>query len=255
MLMAFGVVGCASTPTPTLDAFAERSDANSFEVLDRGVTSPNALVLPVVHDRQTAGPSCGAHALASIINYWHRDAHVTGDAIFRATPPTQPQGYSMAELLTLAAQHDLLASGVRLPQQGIIDELERGRPVLVPVRLPSIYVQPRTLPGENIPVVGLATGIITHRVGMLSEWTGLTMVDHYLLVVGHEDGHFIVVEPVRGYRTISFTKLARYRERFENAAIVFSSASPRNPANQAQGSPGPGASAPGASAPVEGWAP
>jgi hypothetical protein len=253
--MAFGVVGCASTPTPTLDAFAERSDANSFEVFDRGVSSPNALVLPVVHDRQTAGPSCGAHALASLVNYWHRDAHVSGDEIFRVTPPAQPSGYSMGELMTLAGRHNLLASSVRLPQQGIIDELERGRPVLVPVRLPSIYVQPRTLPGENVPVIGLATGVVTDRVGRISEWTGLTMVDHYLLVVGHEEGHFIVVEPVRGYRTISFTKLARYREHFENAAMVFSSATPHNPASRAeQGSRGADTIA-GASAPVEPWAP
>jgi len=253
--MALGVAGCATTPTPTLDAFAQNSGVNSFEIVDRGVSSPNALVLPVVHDRQTAGPSCGAHALASVINYWHRDANVTGDAIFRQTPPAAPNGYSMTELIALAAQHNLLASGVRMPAQGLIDELERGRPVLVPVRLPSIYVQPRTLPGENVPVLGLATGIITHRVGRLSEWTGLSLVDHYLLVVGHDEDRFVVVEPVRGYRTISAQKLGRYREHFGNAAIVFS-AVPRNPANQAlnQGSPS-GAETPAAFAPIEPWAP
>jgi hypothetical protein len=206
-----------------------------------------------VHDRQTAGPSCGAHALASIVNYWHRDSQVTGDEIFRTTPPSQPSGYSMGELMALARQHNLISSSVRLPQQGIIDELERGRPVLVPVRLPSIYVQPTTLPGENVPVIGVATSVITDRVGRISEATGLTLVDHYLLVVGHEDGHFIVVEPVRGYRTISFTKLARYREHFQNAAMVFSSTTPRSPAAQAQGSPGTGDATPGASAPVEPW--
>jgi len=255
MLMALGVAGCATTPTPTLDAFAERSDANSFEVFERGVTSPNALVLPVVHDQQTSGPSCGAHAMASVINYWHRDANLTGEAIFRATPPTAPQGYSMTELIALAAQHNLLASAVRLPDQGIVQELERGRPVLVPVRLPSIYVQPLTLPGENLPVLGLATGVVTHRVGRFSEWTGLTMVDHYLLVVGHDEDRFIVVEPVRGYRTISFQKFGRYREPFQNAAIVFS-APPRGAASRAAESGGaarPNAAAT-AEAPVEGLA-
>jgi hypothetical protein len=251
--MALGVAGCSTTPTPTLDAFAERSGDNSFEVFDRSVASPNALVLPVVHDQQIAGPSCGAHALASVINYWRRDAGITGEAIFTTTPPVQPNGYSMMELIALAARHDLLASGVRIPEEGIVAELERGRPVLVPVRLPSIYVMPRTMPGENAPIVGLATGIVTHRVGRMSEWTGLTMVDHYLLVVGHDEDRFIVVEPVRGYRTISFRKLARYREHFDNAAIVFSAVSP-SPAEQAaqpEAAPETASSA----APVEGMVP
>lgn len=253
-MMALGVAGCATTPTPTLDAFARDSEANSFEVVERGVTSPDALVLPVVHDRQTSGPSCGAHALASIINYWHRDAHVSGDRIFQETPPAAPNGYSMVELIALASQHDLIASAVRLPDQGIVDELEHGRPVLVPVRLPSIYVQPRTLPGENVPLLGLATGLVTHRVGRLSEWTGLTLVDHYLLVVGHDGDRFVVVEPVRGYRTISFEKLDRYREHFDNAAIVLS-AIPRSPASHAMDEAAPGApETSAATAPVEPWA-
>ncbi len=255
MLMAFGVAGCATTPTPTLAAFAQDSAANSFEVVERGVSSPNALVLPVVHDRQTSGPSCGAHALASVINYWRPEAHVTGNEIFSATPPVAPNGYSMAELIALAAQYDLIASGVRLPDRGIVDELERGRPVLVPVRVPSIYVMPRTLPGENVPVLGLATGLVTHRVGRLSEWTGLTMVDHYLLVVGHDDDHFVVVEPVRGYRTISAQKLGRYREHFGDAAIVFSAAPGAPARDNAEGSPGTAGAVSAASAPVEPWAP
>lgn len=249
-MLALGVAGCATAPTPTLAAFAERSAHNSFEVVDRAVTSPNALVLPVVHDQQISGPSCGAHALASVINYWRRDANVTGEAIFTATPPAQPQGYSMTELIVLAAQYDLLASGVRLPDQGIVDELERGRPVLVPVRLPSVYVNPRTLPGENVAVLGLATGLITHRVGRLSEWTGLTMVDHYLLVVGHDEDRFVVVEPVRGFRTISAQKLGRYREPFGHAAIVFSAATGAPPT---QAATGPQTSS--ASAPIEGFVP
>jgi hypothetical protein len=224
LLLALGAAGCATTPTATLGDFAQRSADNSFEIFERGVRSQDALVLPVVHDRQTSGPSCGAHALASIINYWRGADTVTGDQLFAATPPAQPQGYSVAELVSLAASRDLLASAVRMPEAGIIDELERGRPVLVPVRLPSIYIQGNTLPGENEPGLDIAAGVITYRVGRLSELTGLAMVDHYLLVAGYDGDRFIVVEPVRGFRTISATKLSRYREHFGNAAIVFSAA-------------------------------
>jgi hypothetical protein len=42
------------------------------------------------------------------------------------------------------------------------------------------------------------------------------------LVVGYDDERFVVIEPVMGYRTISFDRLERYREPFQNAAMVFS---------------------------------
>ena len=98
------------------------------------------------------------------------------------------------------------------------------RPVLVPVRLPAVYIEPRTLPGANTPVVGVVSDTLTYRVGRVSEWIGRPMANHYLLIVGYDHQRFAVVEPVLGYRTISFTKLARYRRPFNDAAIVFSAA-------------------------------
>jgi hypothetical protein len=119
-----------------------------------------------------------------------------------------------------------------LDDAAIIRELESGRPVLLAVRLPSIYVQNRTFPGANAPVLSYAGGILSYRVGQVSELTGLEMVDHYVLVVGYDEERWVVVEPVMGYRTISHDKLARYRRPFNNAAIVFS-----GPPRQGQAGP------------------
>lgn len=225
LTLALFIAGCAVTPVPDVNTFAEESANNSFEVFDRRMAG-NALVLPVVHDRQTDGASCGAHALASVINYWRGPSTVQGDAIYTVTPPATPTGYSIAELMTLARAHGLIASGVRLDDAAIVRELENGRPVLVAVRLPSIYVQNRTYPGANAPVLGFVGSVLSYRVGQVSQWTGLEMVDHYLLVVGYDDERWVVVEPVMGYRTISRDKLERYRRPFENAAIVFSATNP-----------------------------
>lgn len=226
LLLSLCAASCAVTPTPDVTAFARDSGENSFEIFDRNLQS-DALVLPVVHDRQTSGPSCGAHALASVVNYWRGADTVTGEGIFAETPPAAENGYSMAELLALARTHGLVASAVRLPPEAIIQELENGRPVLVPVRLPSIYVQQYALPGENVPVVDIARSVLMYRAGRVSEWTRLAMVDHYLLVVGYEDDTFVVVEPVMGYRTISAAKLERYRRSFAGAAMVFSASGGR----------------------------
>ena len=205
-----------------MSQFAARSGENSFEVFNRRVTSPEALVLPVVHDRQYAGPACGAHALASVVNYWRGEGALDGAALFRTHPPASAAGYSMAELLALARAQGLNASAVRLDQAHVVRELESGRPVLLPVHLPSIYVQKRALPGGEIPVLGVVRNSVIYRASRVSEWTNLAMVDHYLLVVGYDEDRFIVVEPVMGYRTIAFSRLARYREPFADAAIVFS---------------------------------
>lgn len=220
LLLALGA--CATSPTSDLNAFAQHSANNSFELLDRGVDPPATLMLPVVHDRQTQGPSCGAHVLASVVNYWLGPGAATGDAIYSETPPAAPAGYSMAELLNLAHQHGLIASAVRLTDADIVRELESGRPVLVPVRVPSVYLQNWSLPAANEPVAGLPTRMVTTRVGWLSEWTGLAMVDHYVLIAGYEDDTFVALEPIMGLRTISFDRLRRYREPFQNAAMVFS---------------------------------
>lgn len=230
LLLALCVAGCATTPTSDVNSFARQSDSNSFEPFEGGVDRA-ALVLPVVHDQQAFGAACGAHALASVINYWRGAGTIRGLDIYAATPPADTQrGYSMAELAAIAGQRGLLASGVRLNLPDLIRELENGRPVLVPVRIPAIYVQDRTIPGQDTRVVGRATDIVVERMGRVSELTDLALVDHYLLLVGYDRDRFVVVEPVMGYRTISFERIARYRRPFNDAALVFSAGAPASPA-------------------------
>lgn len=237
--LALGVSACAVHPASDPAAFATRTDHNSFELFGAAVDPPKTLLLPVTHDRQIDGAACGAHALASLINYWHGPGTRTGAEIFAATPPADTQsGYSMAEILTLAGEHRLLASAVRLPPEGVLDELEAGRPVLVPVKVPSVYVQTWQLPGMNVPLLGFPSEFITSRTGWLSEATGRAMLNHYVLVTGYEGDMFVVLEPVAGLRTISAARLARYRAPFGNAAIVISktegpsAASPAESVNQ-----------------------
>lgn len=226
ILLALFAAGCAINPNGTVSQFAANSGRNSFEVFDRDLDDPNALVLPVVHDRQTAGPSCGAHALASVVNYWNGAGAMDGQAVYSAHPPQTPSGYSMTEVMTMARERGLITQAVRLDRVALIAELERGRPVMIPVRLPSIYVQQRVLPGGEVPVLGVARNAVISRTARVSEFTSGAMVNHYLLVVGHGEDRFVVIEPVMGYRTISFERLERYREAFGNAAIVFSGQGP-----------------------------
>lgn len=223
MALALGASACAIHPTADPAAFAARTSANSFELFGAAVDPPKTLLLPVTHDRQLDGAACGAHALASVINYWYGAGTMTGADLFAGTPPADTlNGYSMAELLKLSAANNLLASAVRMPQEGLLAELEAGRPVLVPVEVPSVYVQTWQLPGMNVPLLGFPAEFITSRTAWLSEKSNQQMLNHYVLVAGYEGDMFVVLEPVAGLRTISAERLARYREPFGNAAIVFS---------------------------------
>ena len=119
LLLSLSVGGCALNPNSTISEFALSSGSNSFEVIERRA-SPEALVLSVEHDRQTRGPSCGAHALASVVNYWRGAGTLVGDALYQERPPADTAGYSMAELLTLAREQGLLASPVAMPEPGLV---------------------------------------------------------------------------------------------------------------------------------------
>ena len=217
---------CATHPSTDPESFAGRTSSNSFEMFGSAVSPPETLLLPVEHDQQIDGAACGAHALASLVNYWKGPGTIAGNAIFSANPPADPKaGYSMAELTRLADGYGLVSSAVRLPDDGLKAELEAGRPVLVPVEVPSIFVQTWQLPGANVPVLGFPASLITSRAAWLSETTGSNLLNHYVLVAGYDGDTFIVMEPVMGLRTISAERLARYRAPFGNAAIVFSKAS------------------------------
>jgi predicted double-glycine peptidase len=236
LTLVLGAASCANQPTATIDGFAQRTSANSFEVRNRKLPEPaKALVLPVAQSRQVEGPSCGAHALAMVANYLRGSSAPTADVTFRDHPPKSESGYSMAELMELARRQGLLVSAVRLSDQNLIAELERGRPIIIPVKMPSIYVQQRSLPFGDAPVVGFARNALIYRAGKVSEWTRLGMVDHYLVVAGYDGATFVVVDPVMGYRTISSAKLDRYRKPFQDAALVLSAApEPERPPQQLQ---------------------
>ena len=221
-VFALCLSGCVTHPTRNIDAFAARSGNNSFEVLNRSFAS-DGLVLPVVHDRQASPASCGAHALASVINYW-RPASVTGQAIYAQTPPADPHGYTLGELQALAERHGLIASAVHMDKAGIIDELEHGRPVLVPVIVPAFFVDRRSVPGANAPLLGVASSALRNQMARVAEMTHMAMVNHYVVVVGYDHDQFAIVEPVMGFRTITQERLERYREGFEDAALVMSAA-------------------------------
>lgn len=156
------------------------------------------------------------------MNYWRGAGTLNGSVYYKANPPKNNAGYSMDELLAIAREQGLLTQAVRMPSQALKDELERGRPILIPLKVPSIYIQQRVLPGGDLPLVGGLRRFMIGNAAAASEGTKTMLIDHYLVVVGYDQDKFVVMEPVMGLRTIKMEKLERYRAAFGDAAMVFS---------------------------------
>jgi hypothetical protein len=215
--------GCAVVPVGSVGEFATRGGANSFEAFGR-LPGKDALVLDAPFDRQDNRVACGAHVLASMIRYWRpSEALVTGGAIFAARPPADmASGYSMQELVELAGEYGLSAYGVRLEEGNLIEELEKGRPALIPLYLPFVYEQTTSLFDPDPHVVAQLKALVMRPFGMASEITGAGMLAHYVLVVGYSKDRFVLLDPVLGYRTISKSRLERYRAKYDRAGLIFS---------------------------------
>lgn len=187
------------------------------------MVAAETIILDVEFDRQNDRVSCGAHVLSSVVSYWFQDSEISGQSIFQLHPPLDPKsGYSMAQIIALAREHNLHAFGVRLTEARIRDEVTSGRPVLVPLRAPYVYLQSVTLFDPDLVPVGNLKNRLLNRIGLIHEWTGTNLLDHYVLVVGFDKSKFVLLDPVMGYRTISAKRFRRYRKPFENAAIAFS---------------------------------
>lgn len=217
------LTGCAVAPVHNMQEFAARPVANSFETINRPPVKSEAIVLDLTLDQQVERVSCGAHVLASVINYWHPELAVDGSEMFAAEPPQNTEvGYSMAELVSLASRNGPQAFGVRLQEEQLKREVSSGRPVLVPLHVPYVFVQNITLFDPDFVPVGNLKNRFLNRLARMSVWTDMGLLDHYALVVGYDEEKFVLLDPLLGYRTISYGKLEKYRKEFNDAAIVFS---------------------------------
>jgi predicted double-glycine peptidase len=185
------------------------------------------LLLDVRLDRQTASNSCGAHAVASLVDYWQRadaaaapSGAVTGEALYLETPPATGAGYSLAEMVSLLERSGLVAVAVTTSIDAIKAELDDGRPVIARVSVATPYLISSTVfPSE----AGLLSGIETGVNGMaarLMEPVSLGRLDHYWVVIGYDATHMIVMDPAMGMRAVRFDAFARAFDRGGKLAVV-----------------------------------
>ena len=171
---------------------------------------------PLESVRQTSEKSCGIAALASVMSYWETEADAA--ELEEKYPAGSDNGYPLLQLRRIAIKEGLIAFALTMkdrPLDQIAEQLENGRPVIVPVRLPrGRYF------GRELPVVGRldATTVNADKTLVGSNWK-----HHYVVIFGQSDDQLLLMDPAYGIVKISKADFNLYWSAEKNAALLCSS--------------------------------
>lgn len=205
---AMTLTGCVNaTVNADREAFIRSPERNAIPSGVADARSSQMLLLDVRLDRQIAANGCGAHAVASLVDYWLRLAPSettaeisTGAQIYARTPPKDSSGYTLAEVADLLRSQGLEALAVASTSDALKAELRAGRPAIVRVTLRATELRPiRILPDQP----ALLAGIETLAFRLSSRVFGMEQLDHYWLVIGYDDSRVVVLDPAMGVRSVS----------------------------------------------------
>jgi len=178
-LLGIALSGCRSVATST------RGEAEAGRYADFTYVAIDAV-------KQSDQASCGAAALACVLGYWGDD--VDEAALWADSPPEQPTGYRLPELRDIALQRGFQAfalADVPEPEQFLEEQVALGRPVLIAVVLPEGRYF-----GAPVPII--ETFDRRALKGPLSGGGEGDWKRHYVVVIGYDDGRFLVMDPAYG---------------------------------------------------------
>jgi ABC-type bacteriocin/lantibiotic exporter with double-glycine peptidase domain len=157
--------------------------------------------LDVTFVRQASPAGCGMAALASVMQYYQATAPPQ-QALLERYPPASPEGYSLGELRDIARAHELAAFVVPGDKAFLRSQLDRGRPVIVPLQVEG-----------TVPLVSRALD---------------TRYDHYVVVAGLDDERrkVIAMDPARGPVALDFDDFAAGWARMNHAVLLVGQAQP-----------------------------
>ena len=159
---------------------------------------------PIETVRQPSDNAAGIAALTAVMQYW--DLEVEVDELAEKYPPSDAgEGYSLLQLRRIATKEDMMAFALTMkdrPLDQISEQLENGRPVLVPVLLPS-------------------GGYLSRETS--SESAADDSRRHYVVIFGQSGQKFLLMDPARGIVKVNKADLLNYWSAEKNAALLCSS--------------------------------
>jgi predicted double-glycine peptidase len=198
------LTGCASSSSSSSTTKDDRAFASRFSAF-------HYCKAPEIE--QSTQRSCGAAALASVIQYWREDGTPKEKHLVATYPPQSEVGYPMTQLKDIATREHVLAFAVTLhadPMKQLSQEVRKGRPVITALELPKGRYF-----GGQIPLIEtLDRRTVT---GLGESWKS-----HYVVVMGDSMDNVLVMDPQYGYVTLSKTQFEQFWKKKGYAALVCS---------------------------------
>lgn len=164
----------------------------------RQVEQGKALEVPYV--QQASPTDCGVAALASVMQYYQGPVHAQR-ALIERHPPASPEGYSLGELRDIARAHDFAAFVIPADESFLRRQLNRSRPLIVPLQLQGAVARLVGPEGDRGPGAGY---------------------DHFVVVVGLDDERrkVITMDPARGPVELGLDDFAARWEKLNHAVLL-----------------------------------
>ncbi len=171
---------------------------------------------PLETVRQTSSQSGGLAALVAVMNYWEQEVDVK--ALEEKYPAKSDAGYPLLQLRRIATKEGLIAFALTMkdrPLEQVSEQLENGRPVIVPVDLPSHGDSGSKPPVESLPDDPSATP---------TEQPSDTKSQHrYVVIFGQSSNQFLLMDPASGVVKVNKTEFIESWSTEKFAALLCSS--------------------------------
>ncbi len=196
LIILFATSGCSTTHMI--------KSVHDERVLD---SLSKAQFVQVSFEQQLTDYGCGAAVLISVLRYW--DVAKDQGYIVGHYPPRSNNGYTLGELKVIAKKIGLYAFAIKGKLFNIKEQLLKGRPVIVPIKVDSDYITE----GAS-PFIGLISRYITKLL--------TPSYDHYVVVFGYDKKLIWVMDPVMGIRSINIAQFLEMWESEQNAMLLVS---------------------------------
>lgn len=164
---------------------------------------------PIETVSQTSSKTNGLAALASVMKYWEQEVDVpTLEANF---PAKSEAGYPLLQLRRIATKQGLIAFALTMkdrPLEQVSEQLENGRPIIVPVQLPDGHSAAATNLPDATATATVAEPALPHR---------------YVVIFGQSHDQFLLMDPAQGIVKLNKQEFVSYWAGEKYAALLCSS--------------------------------
>ena len=158
--------------------------------------------------KQARETSCGSACLASVMNYW--GVRISEEDLLAKLPELGEHGLSIKDLKLIAIACGLDAYAFSMsddPEGQLRAQILSGRPVICATRFPRGWYF-----AYGVPLYGSIYRSLV--------WAFGSRKSHYIVVFGIKDDEFLIMDPVRGFATLSRTRLLDAWHQQKYAALL-----------------------------------